>query len=220
MKKHIDLSRRSFLGTAATGSLLVACGDDPPAGPSPDVMPLNALLTAEYEAVKAYEAGLMILNNPPMGDPLTVLARDLARIAMRWRSQHSDHASALAATISANNGTPVQEASVTFTLPNPFPPSILNVLKLAFNKERAAAIAYNDAVKAMRAPGNRFLAGSIEGDETQHVIVLQALLLQVAGPGATILEMDAVPRSFVSTVSVGNNREGLQTLMDFAYSAS
>lgn len=220
MKNHTDLSRRSFLGTAAASSLLVACGEDPPAGPSADVMHLNPLLTAEYEAIKAYEQGLMILNSPPMGDPLTVLARDLARIATRWQSQHRDHATALAATISANRGTPVAESSVMFSLPTPFPLSITNVLKLAFNKERQAAIAYNDAVKAMSGPGNRFLAGSIEGDETQHLIILRSILLGVANAGATIVTEDMVPKSFVSTVSAGTNPQGLQTLLDLPYGAA
>lgn len=221
MTKHTDLSRRSFLGTAAASSLLVACGDDPPPSPTADVMTLNALLTAEYRAVKAYEAGLTVLRSPPMGDPLTVLARDLTRIALRWQSQHRDHASALAAAIGGNYGTPVVESSVMFALPDMFPATITNVLKLAFNEERAAALAYNDAVKAMGGTNNRFLAGSIEGDETQHVIILQSLLLGVAGAGSTILDMDVVPRSFVSTVSAGTNPNGLQAApsLDLPYGA-
>jgi len=215
-----SISRRAALGFVASSTLAVACADDPAPTATADVTPLNGLLSAEYDAIKAYEAGLAILRSPPMGDPFTVLARDLARIATRWQSQHRDHATALEAAIRSNYGTPVREIDVMFTPPNPFPASIVNVLKLACNKERIAAIAYNDAVKAMRANGNRFLAGSIEGDETQHFIILHSLLRQLAEPGATILEADMVPTSFVSTVAAGTNPAGLQTILDFGFGAS
>ena len=66
------LTRRGLLGTlAATSTVtLAACGDDAvPAGPNPDIIPLNNLLTKEYEAIKAYAAALPTLNMPPTRDP-------------------------------------------------------------------------------------------------------------------------------------------------------
>lgn len=215
-----NLSRRALLGGLAAVGSVAACSDPVPSGPSADVTPLNALLAAEYEAIKAYEEGLTVLRSPMMGDPMLALSRDYARLAARWQSQHRDHAAALVNTIRANLGTPILESSVTFTRPPMFTGTITNVLKLACNREKAAARTYNDAVKTLKAAGNRFVAGSIEGDETQHFIFLYALLKGVVQPGATILEADAVPASFVSTIDGVMNGAGFQNTMlvtEFAY---
>ncbi len=215
------LSRRALLGgLAATGTATLAgCGDDAaPSGPNPDITPLNALLTAEYEAIKAYEAGRMILMTPPMGDPQASSSAPLLVVATNWQNQHRAHAMQLASTITGIGGTPVSEASVMFTPPTGFSASVANVLKLACNKERAAAIAYNRAVKALKSTNSRFLAGTIEGDETQHFIVLYALLKGVvqADPAGLITNInEVVPKPFVA--QVGADMNSLQSIADFTY---
>ncbi len=215
------LSRRAILGgLAATSSVsLVGCGgDETPAGPNPDITPLNALLTAEYEAIKAYEAGATILRMPPTNDPQASSSAPLLVIAMNWQNHHRTHATQLASLITSIGGTPVTEASVSFTAPTGFSASVGNVLRLAANKERAAAVAYNTAIKSLKATTSRFLAGTIEGDETQHFIVLYALLKGIvsADPAGLITNInEVVPKPFVA--QVGTDMNSLQSIADFTF---
>ena len=223
MTDMYKLSRRGLLGGfAATSTVtLAACGDDPvPSGPNPDITPLNALLSAEYEAIKAYEAGAGVLRMPPTGDPQAAQSAPLLVIAMNWQNHHRAHAVQLAAAITAIGGTPITEASVMFTLPTGFTPSVSNVLRLACNKERVAAVTYNRTVKALKSTNSRFLAGTIEGDETQHFIVLYALLKGIVTADAAGLITniaEVVPKPFV--VQVGTEMNSLQSVADFTFTA-
>lgn len=218
------LSRRALLGGAAvTGSALAlqACGDDVgPVVPNPDIPPLNNLLAAEYGAIAAYSAGIPILEMPPTGDPLAANGPALGVIARAWQTQHREHAAQLAATVTAIGGTPVVESSITFTAPMGFTPSVRNVMVLACNAEKAAAIAYNQAVKTMTAASSRYIAGNIEGAETQHFVILYTLLKQVVAPNpASLISMinEIAPKAFV--VNVGTATNGLSSIADFTYTA-
>jgi len=214
------LNRRQVLqgiaiGTAG-GALVAACGPAPTTTTEdPDLKTLNALLTAEYNAVQAYTAGAGVLMAPPAGDPMASLAPTLLQVAVRFQAQHKDHAATIKATIEALKGKPVDEASVTYTVPSTFTASVLNVLKLACNAEKAATIAYNGAVKGMKAADNRFLAAIIEGDESQHFIILYLLIKGLAAPGSalsTATVKEFAPTAFVS--SRGSDA-GLQSYADF-----
>ncbi len=219
------LSRRGLLGAFAATSTtaLAACGDDAvPAGPNPDIGPLNQLLTAEYQAIKAYADALPTLQMPPTGDPLAANGPALSVIATAWQGHHRAHATQLAAAITAIGGTPVAEATVMFTRPTGYTAHVANVLKLACNAEKGAAIAYNRAVKALSSTGNRFLAGTIEGDETQHFIVLYTLLQGVvsAVPAGLITNIsEVVPKAFVARTSA-SDMNSLQSVADFTYGAT
>ncbi len=218
------LSRRALLGGAAvTGSALAleACGDDVgPVVPNPDIPPLNNLLAAEYGAIAAYTAGIPILEMPPVSDPLAANGPALGVIARAWQAQHREHAAQLAATVTAIGGTPVAESSITFTAPMGFTPSVRNVMVLACNAEKAASIAYNQAVKTMTSASSRYIAGNIEGAETQHFVILYTLLKQVVAPNpASLISMinEIAPKGFV--VSVGTATNGLSSIADFTYTA-
>src|SRR5690349_20654231 len=104
-----NMSRRELLGAATSATaaaLLAACGADAVEpvdggdGSSPDlaqparsdVETLNALLAAEYAALKAYDAGAAILQSPPAGDAADALAPTALAIAAHFRAQHGDHA--------------------------------------------------------------------------------------------------------------------------------
>ena len=88
--------------------------------------------------------------------------------------------------------------------------SVLNVLKLAANAEKAASIAYNMTVQALMQPNHRVIASAIEGDETQHFMVLYAILKGVAAPGPMIGSVELiVPTSFVTTI---DTYPGLETV--------
>jgi len=229
-----NVSRRHMLrGAAIVGvaAAVEACSDDATtpgtdggtntdAGntTAEDGVVLNALLTAEYQAIKAYDAGAAILSAPPVGDPQAASAPVLLAVAARFQQQHRDHAAQIVTAVRAAGATPVTEASVTFTAPAGFTATILNVLKLACNAEKGAAVAYNGAVRALGTTARRFLATTIEGDETQHFIVLYLLLKGSVTPNAANLVggIDLiVPKSFVSNIESTTN--GLQSVADLAY---
>ena len=222
MTTNKSLSRRALLGgVAVTGSALAleACGDDaPPVTANPDIGPLNNLLAAEYGAIVAYNAGIPILEMPPVGDPLAANGPALSVIATAWRAQHREHAAQLVTAITAIGGTPVVESTITFTAPTGFTPSVRNVMVLACNAEKAAAIAYNQSVKTMSSASSRYIAGNIEGAETQHFVILYTLLKQVVAPNPTMLITminEVAPKSFVA--SVGGMTNGLSSIADFTY---
>lgn len=172
-----------------------------------DIAPLNALLTAEYSAITAYSAGAGLINMATDEDPLYALRQVIVAIAVDIQSQHKLHAEALVDAIEALGGTPVDEEEVAAGFEPPAAlvanPSISNVLKFAAGAERAAAIAYNQVLAGLEDAKHRFIAASIEGDETQHFIVLTALVLGLASPGPNLsveTAGDVVPEPFVSKV--------------------
>lgn len=187
----------------------------------PDVVTLNALLSAEYNAIAAYGAGAPLVTNAATSDPLYALRATIVAIATNIRSQHQLHAAALADAIRALGGIPIAESSVTFTPPAGLlaNPTITNILKFATGAERSAAVAYNQAVEKLEAAKHRYIASAIEGDEAQHFIILAALVLGLADPGPKLSEATASqlpPRAFVRTVGA---QPGLETLSAY-YPAS
>jgi hypothetical protein len=175
--------------------------------PDADIEPLNALLAAEYNAITAYSAGAGLIGDAPDTDPLYGLADVIIKIAVDIQAQHKLHAAALVEAIEALGGVPIEEDGVAAAFMAPealsMNPTISNVLKFAASAERAAAIAYNQVLAGLEDAKHRFIAASIEGDETQHFIVLAALVLGLADPGENLgLETaeDVVPEAFVSSV--------------------
>jgi hypothetical protein len=172
-----------------------------------DVEPLNALLSAEYNAITAYTAGAGLINAAPNSDPLFGLAAVIVKIAVDIQAQHKLHAAALVDAIEALGSAAVVEADIAkaFKAPKALTdnPTISNVLKFAASAERAAAVAYNQVLAGFEDAQHRFLAASIEGDETQHFIVLAALVLGLADPGPNLAldtAGDVVPAAFVAKV--------------------
>ena len=224
MTTHKFLSRRALLGgVAVTGSALAleACGEDAlPVVANPDIPALNSLLAAEYNAIAAYAAGIPILDMPTPGDLLAANGPALGVIARAWQAHHREHAAQLATAITAMGGTPVLASAITFTPPTGFTATVHNVMVLACNAEKAAAIGYNQSVKTMSAASSRYIAGNIEGAETQHFVILYTLLKQVvaANPGGLISMIGEVaPKAFVT--SVGGATNGLSSIADFRYTA-
>lgn len=173
----------------------------------PDIEQLNLLLAAEYNAITAYSAGATLIGAAPDTDPLFGLAEVITKIAVDIQAQHKLHAVALVDAIEALGGTPVVETDIAadFEAPQALVdnPTISNVLKYAASAERGAAIAYNQVLAGLEDAKHRFIAASIEGDETQHFIVLAALVLGLADPGPNLgldTAEDVVPEAFVSTV--------------------
>ena len=182
-----------------------------------DATLLNALLSAEWAAIAAYTAGGQYLAAPSNSDPMASSAPTVLAVAQHFAQQHQDHATQLSAAVTAAGGTPVAQSSVTFTPPQGWTASVLNVLKLAANAEKAASIAYTDTLKQISAATAAQLIASIGGDETQHFTILSLIILGVAAPTADTLSMatDVVPRSFTASPATG--APGLETVPDFTY---
>ncbi|MDB4975593.1 MAG: hypothetical protein JWN48_3934 [Myxococcaceae bacterium] len=159
-------------------------------GTDKDIVQLNALLSAEYTAITAYGAGASVIAGAAANDPLKSLATPITEIAVSIQAQHKLHAAALVDAINALNGVPVKESEVAAKFAPPAAllanPTITNVLKFAAGAERAAAVSYNTVVGNLEAAKYRFLATTIEGDESQHFIVLTALVLGLAAPGPNL----------------------------------
>ncbi len=190
----------------------------PDAGPDSDIATLNALLTLEYAAIRAYELMLVTLNEPPPGDPLAPNAPALAVILQGWQIHHRAHAAVIESAIVRLAGTPTSAAAVRYTPPAAYTPTARNALALACNLERTMAVAYNDAVESLRAATNRALAANVLGDDTQHFVALYALLrgVLVAVPTGLITNiMDVVPRPFVANVAGASS--SLESVSDFSF---
>lgn len=212
-------SRRDLLvgGAALAAGLAVATATRDANAQTGDVASLNALLTAEYQAIAAYTVGIGVFSSPPTGDPNASVAPVAASIATHFKSQHQDHATKLAALITSLQGTPVSQATVLFTPPMGFTATVINVIKLAANLEKGAAIAYITALKTISAATNAEVVAAIGGVETQHFIVLFLLANGLITPGAMAASManSVVPESFVTSVGAGTT--GLDTLADIAF---
>jgi rubrerythrin len=221
--KNSEVARRQVIvGMAVTGGTALAisaCGpatnNNNDAGMDADVASLNALLAAEYKAIDAYTQGAGVLATD-MSD----LGKLVLAVAVEFQKDHREHATLLDKTIKALGGTPTAEATNKFTLPTGFVASTTNVMKLACNEERRAAIAYNQVLKGLVNKTNRFIAAAIQGDETQHYVVLAALIEGLAVPTANLTPtMNAdkvVPQAFVSNTSAQGGGNGLQSETDFA----
>jgi hypothetical protein len=180
---------------------------------------MNALLSAEWSAIAAYDAAAGYLAAPSSSDAMATIAPTVLAVAKHFASQHQDHAAQLGAAVTEAGGAPVAQSSVVFAAPAGWTPSVLDVLKLAANAEKAASIAYTDALKQLSAASAAQLAASIGGVETQHYVLLSLLVLGVAEPTTLMRWMvtDVVPRSF--TGSPASGVAGLETVADFTYSS-
>ncbi|MFO0646757.1 MAG: ferritin-like domain-containing protein [Polyangiales bacterium] len=222
-----ELSRRETLSggaalLAGVGAALAvsAVTRDAEAQSAADVMVLNALLRAEYEAQQAYDSAIGYFGSPAMDDPARSLGAAAGLVATHYRSQHLDHGMRLARLITSLQGTPISQSSVIFTPPTAmgFTRTVQNYLRLACNAEKAAAIAYTNALKSLTNVTAAELAAAIGGVETQHFIVIYLLLKNVATPGmaAATMASELSPRSFVA---ITGETTDLSSVPDFAFVA-
>jgi len=209
-----DFSRRKLLvraaATAAGLGLAVSISGatrraqakvDQAPDPTADNDTLNALLTAEYDAIATYSAGAGIIA----GDSGTPQAtRDVVTdVAAHFQDQHRQHAAALAKLIKANGGTPVADSKQA-KLPASFPAdaTTTDVMKLAADKEKHAAVAYVQVMKTISTLTTAKLVAAIGAVETQHFVVLYLLVegLIQASDGTAMNPTLVVPAAFVLDV--------------------
>lgn len=221
---HHDLSRRQVLvraaATAASLGLAVAMStasrraqaqENPEPDPEADNTVLNALLTAEYDAIATYTAGAGIIADDEATPEATRAL--VTNVAVHFQSQHKEHAAALKAMIEENGGEPVAD-SMMAAIPDSFDdPTTVGVMKLAADKEKQAAVAYANVMKSISTKTAAKLVASIGAIETQHFVVLYLLVegLIAANMMTAMSPTLVVPAAFV--LDVGG--EGTQSLEDF-----
>lgn len=220
-----DLSRREALGGGAAAALvgagaalaLMAQGRDAHAQSAGDVTALNNLLRLEYEAQQAYDLANGYLMAPSMDDPQRVAGMAAVFITRRFRAHHADHATRLTSIIRNFQGMPLSESTVVFTPPTSmgFTRTVSNFLRLACNRERTAAVAYVDALKALSNASAAELVAGIAGVHTQRFTVLYLLLKQAVVPGGMFSE-DSVGRLFSATVISAEGAPDATTLRGVA----
>lgn len=218
-----ELSRRNaltggvgFLAGVGAALAVSTMSRDAEAQGTGDVAVLNNLLRAEYLAQQAYDGATGFFSRVPMEDPDRGLAAAAGLVGDHFRSQHADHATRLRTLIMSQQGMPVSESMVSFTLPNPFNRTVRNFLRLACNAEKRAAIDYVNALKTLSNPTAAELAAAIGGVETQHFITLYLLLKGVAqpGPAAAMMVNEISPRSVVAITGESND---LNNIPDFPF---
>lgn len=226
---HHDLSRRQVLvraaATAASLGLAVSISAaarraraqaNPEPDPAKDNDVLNALLTAEYDAIATYTAGAGIIADDAATPQAT---RDVVTaVAVHFQDQHKQHAAALKALIEENDGTPVED-SMMAKIPDSFDEATTTgVLKLAADKEKQAAVAYAEVMKQISTSAAAKLVASIGAVETQHFVVLYLLVEGLIAANAMTAASPelVVPAAFILDVGGGGtvNLESFAALDD------
>lgn len=179
----LHLPRRAFLGGTGlvlsgtaiallAGQPALAKGQDAPAS---DIRVLNSALSAELEAIAAYQLGADSgLLKPPVRD-----------LALTFQGHHAQHAELLAKTVETLGGRPAS-AKDKYQFPTDKLKSQEDVLRFAALLEKGAVSAYLGAVPIL---DNRELAkaaASILGDEAMHWAVLRNALGEAPVPDAFV----------------------------------
>lgn len=179
-----ELSRREMLARAALGaaglqvsaaltafsrSAHAADGDG-----NGDVGQLSAVLAAEHEAIATYTSASPLIAQ----DSTTPKASRDALVALvaQFQSHHTEHATALTKLIQASGGTAGSDNGKP-NLPATFPANakVPDVLKLAADREKHAAVVYAQALTKVSDATAAKLLASIGAVESQHFAVLYAL---------------------------------------------
>ena len=180
-------ARRTFFrhGSLFAAGLVAATAIAPRAGmaatpsssTSDDLAILNVALGLEYQAIAAYQVGA----------ESGLLRKPVLDVAVKFQSQHKDHAAVLASTIKRLGGKAVQAKTVAdYGFPTDKLKTQGDVLAFAAGLEKGAARAYLGAVPQFHNKDLARAAASIMGDETMH----WAILLNVMG-------QDPVPAAFI-----------------------
>jgi len=181
-----SLSRRSFLQEGGTlsavaigllaGAPILGLPRRANAAPEQDVRILNSALSAEHEAVAAYQVGA----------ESGLLKQDALKLAVQFQGQHKEHVDLLAETVKKLGGDPAA-AKATYAFPVEKLQTQEDVLRFAAGLEKGAVSAYLGAVPILGSGELARAAASILGDEAMHWAVLRYVLGE-----------NPVPHAFVS----------------------
>ncbi len=185
----VAVTRRSFLDgtrrrTLSAGAVLLLAGGSTggyarQAGATSlesDIRILNTAISAEQEAIAAYQVGA----------ESGLLQTEVLKLALQFQGHHKEHAEVLADTVTKLGGKPA-EARAKYDFPVDQLKSQADVLRFAAGLEKGAVSAYLGAVPLFENRELAKAAASILGDEAMHWAVLRGALGQ-----------DPVPVAFVS----------------------
>ncbi|MFZ0693307.1 MAG: ferritin-like domain-containing protein [Alphaproteobacteria bacterium] len=184
----INLARRSLLSragratlSAAAVAILAGCESmasskmADAADPAADIKILNTALSAEYEAIAAYQVGA----------ESGLLQPEVLTLAVTFQSQHKEHAGVLSSTIGKLGGT-ATGPKTKYELPVEKLKTQADVLAFAASLEKGAVSAYLGAVALFANRDLAKAAASILGDEAMHWAVLRNALGDVPVPAAFV----------------------------------
>ena len=179
------LSRRTLLrsGTLSAAAIGLLAGAPAllvprrvEAAAEQDVRILNSAVSAEYEAIAAYQVGA----------ESGLLKKPVLDLAVQFQGQHKEHADLLVSTVRKLGGSPA-EAKAKYQFPVEKLKTQDDVLRFAAGLEKGAVGAYLGAIPILGSGDLAKAAASILGDEAMH----WAVLLYVLGE-------NPVPHAFVS----------------------
>jgi rubrerythrin len=140
-----------------------------------DVRILNTALSAELEAIAAYQ----------LGADSGLLQKPVKELALTFQGQHKEHADTLAGAIKKLGGTP-NKAKDKYDFPTASLKSQADVLRFAAKLEQGAVSAYLGAVPLFQNRDLSHAAASILGDEAMHWAVLRQALGEAPVPSAFV----------------------------------
>jgi rubrerythrin len=140
-----------------------------------DVRILNTALSAELEAIAAYQ----------LGADSGLLQKPVKELALTFQGQHKEHADTLAGAIKKLGGTP-NKAKDKYDFPTASLKSQADVLRFAAKLEQGAVSAYLGAVPLFQNRDLSHAAASILGDEAMHWAVLRQALGETPVPSAFV----------------------------------
>jgi rubrerythrin len=140
-----------------------------------DVRILNTALSAELEAVAAYQVGA----------ESGLLEKAVLALAGQFQGHHKEHADVLAKTIRKLGGQPVEVKS-KYEFPTDGLKNQADVLRFAAGLEKGAVSAYLGAVPLFQQRDLAKAAASILGDEAMHWAVLRQALGENPVPSAFV----------------------------------
>ena len=186
-KTTIELPRRAFIFDSARtalsatavallggyASLGKAAGAEQPADTANDVSILTEALSAEREAVAAYQ----------LGAESGLLHPGVLKVALQFQGHHEKHGDLLASAISDFGGR-VPTSVTDYSFPTDSLKQQKDVLAFAASLERSAVSAYVGAIPLFINRDLSKAAASILADEAMHWAVLRQALGLAPVPGA------------------------------------
>jgi len=176
------LQRRGFLGKSGLmlsgAAVALLAGNDALAQKSgksteQDIRILNTAISAEYEAIAAYQVGA----------ESGLLQKPVLDLAVTFQGHHKEHADILAKTIAKLGGKPAI-AKAKYAFPVEKLKSQADVLQFAASLEKGAVSAYLNAVPLFGNSDLAKAAASILGDEAMHWAILRNALGETPVPSA------------------------------------
>ena len=140
-----------------------------------DIAILNAALSAEYQAIAAYQVGA----------ESGLLTAAVKPVALEFQGHHKAHADVLAGTVKKMGGTPVA-AKTKYDFPVDKLKTQADVLQFAAGLEKGAVSAYVGAVPKFDDRALSHVAATILGDEAMHWAVLRQVLGEQPVPAAFV----------------------------------